>query len=300
MKLDGPGNIQAALNALPEGQTLCLSGAFTVTAPLRPKTDQTVSGPASIVGQGLGYQQDVFGLKPVKGVTLIDLDISGAGRHGVTCWIGTTVRGGRLHNNGKDGMGCDMEGHPSDVLVTGVEIDHNGTDPNWLLNAGGIKWFHAHGVTIRNSNVHDNNGNGVWCDAQCGDFTVANNTIVRNTRKGVFYEKGGESDGSFLGRTWAVYVGKITVVDNVIRDNNLDGVPQAHAGVSLYTSKNAHIAGNIFGGNGRAVIAREDEARLTDDKHGWHLSNIVIENNTLNGDELVGCTSDGVRCSGNG
>ena len=50
--LSAPGDIQAAMNALPQGQRLCLSGSFTVTAPLRPKSGQTISGPASLVGPG--------------------------------------------------------------------------------------------------------------------------------------------------------------------------------------------------------------------------------------------------------
>jgi len=297
--LSGGGDIQAALNNLSTGQRLCLSGSFSVTSTIHPKSGQTISGPATIVGKGLSQQGDVFGIQPAVGVTLIDLDISGAGRHGVACWIDTTVMGGRLHHNGKDGLGCDMDGRTAPVLVTGVEIDHNGIDSYWLgLGAGGIKWFPANGVTVKNSNIHDNTGNGVWCDAQCGDFNVLNNTITHNTRKGVFYEKGGESDGSF-GDPNARYVGKAVITGNTIRDNDTEGVPQAHPGVAIYSSKNVLIANNNFGGNQRAVIAREDTNRLNDDKHGWHLSNVVIQNNTLNGDVITGCMTAGVQCSGN-
>jgi hypothetical protein len=273
--LSGGGDIQSALNNLSAGQRLCLSGSFSVTNTIHPKSGQTISGPATIVGKSLGQQGDVFGIQPAVDVTLVDLDVSGAGRHGVACWIGTTVMGGRLHNNGKDGLGCDMDGRTAPVLVTGVEVDHNGSDPYWLgLGAGGIKWFHANGVTVKNSNIHDNTG------------------------KGVFYEKGGESDGSF-GDPNATYVGKAVITGNTIRDNDTEGVPQAHPAVAIYSSKNVLIANNIFGGNQRAVIAREDTNRLNDDKHGWHLSNVVIQNNTLNGDVIVGCMTAGVQCSGN-
>jgi hypothetical protein len=186
--------LQAALDNSPEGATLCLSGTFTTSRPIQPKDGQTLVGPAKIVGQGMTVDGDVFSLKTQdtgsENVTLRDLDISGAGRHGVGCYIGTHIMGGRLHGNGKDGMGCDLDGR-SDVgiLVDGVEIDHNGTDPVWVLNAAGIKWFHLDGATVQNSHVHDNVGDGVWCDAQCGDFDVLDSVIERNTRKGVFYEK---------------------------------------------------------------------------------------------------------------
>jgi hypothetical protein len=296
--------LQAALDNSPEGATLCLSGTFTTSRPIQPKDGQTLVGPAKIVGQGMTVDGDVFSLKTQdtgsENVTLRDLDISGAGRHGVGCYIGTHIMGGRLHGNGKDGMGCDLDGR-SDVgiLVDGVEIDHNGTDPVWVLNAAGIKWFHLDGATVQNSHVHDNVGDGVWCDAQCGDFDVLDSVIERNTRKGVFYEKGGESDGT-IGTPSGTYTGTMRVIGNVIINNDLDNVPQAHAGVGIYSAKNVLVEGNTFGGNVRAVAVNETDSRLNDDKHGWLVSNVTIRNNTLNGDVVVGCAPEyPVTCSGN-
>ena len=282
-------NLAAAVKAAPVGAVVCLSGSYITSVPVEPLAGQTIQGPATVIGTGL----DVFNLKDALGVTLIDLDISGADRHGVACGVGTTVIGGRLHHNDKDGVGCDLDGL-GPVLVDGVEIDHNGSDA-WLgKGAAGIKWFHAHGVTVTNSFVHDNYGNGVWCDAQCGDFTVTNNIITCNLRKGVFYEKGGESDGSFGG---AVYVGFMTVTGNTIQDNNTERSYQGSAGVSILASKNALVADNIFGGNMRAIIVRDDPSRVADDKHGWLVSNVTLRNNVLNGDEVVGCALAGVTCS---
>src|SRR4029453_4264072 len=120
-----------------------------------------------------------------------------------------------LHDNGKDGMGCDLDGRSAvGILVDGVEIDHNGTDPAWVPTAAGIKWFPLDGTTVQNSHVHDNAGDGVWCDAQCGDFDVLDNVIERNARKGVFYEKGGESDGTIAGTPSGIYTGTMRVIGN--------------------------------------------------------------------------------------
>ena len=55
------------------------------------------------------------------------------------------------------------------VLVDDVEIDDNGSAAYLgLLVRGDQSGLHANGVTVRNSDVHDNIGNGVWCDVQCG------------------------------------------------------------------------------------------------------------------------------------
>jgi hypothetical protein len=265
---------------------------------LRPREGQTIVGPANLRPASGASFLDGIALKSgsgsgIRNVTLVDLDISGFSRHGVGCWIGTTIIGGRIHHNGKDGVGCDLEGR-GPVTVDGVELDHNGTDPAWYGNAGGIKWFHSHGVTIRNSWVHDNTGTGVWCDAQCGDFTVVDNVIENNERKGVFYEKGGASDMGGI-----FYEGFLTVTGNTIRRNNLEGVKQANAGVSIYAAKNVLVANNVFGQHrDRAVIVRNDPDRVRDDKHGWVVSNVTIRNNVLNGDIIIGC--DIAACSNNG
>jgi hypothetical protein len=112
----------------------------------------------------------------------------------------------------------------------------------------------------------------------------------------VFYEKGGESDGSFAGGT---FVGRMIVRGNIIQNNGLEGNVQRDPAIAVYSSKNVLIENNIFGGNVRAVTASVSDARLNDDKHGWPLSNVVIQNNTLNGDVIVGCMTAGVQCSGN-
>jgi hypothetical protein len=297
-------NLQSAVMSAPEGAGLCLKrgATYELADSLRPRPGQTLMGPAALRLANAGPNDDVVELKTGRGegiadVTLVDLDISGAGRHGVGCWIGTRIVGGRIHDNEKDGIGCDLEGG-GPVMVSGVEIDHNGgaasrSNP-WYGNAGGIKWFHADGVTVADSHIHDNTGNGVWCDAQCGDVTVTGNLIVGNERKGVFYEKSGASDIRGV-----VYDGMLTVVGNEIRGNDREGQPQANAGVAIYAAKNAHVRDNTFGENGHAIIVRNDPDRVSDDKHGWVVENVTLAGNVLNGDEIAGCGVAGVSCSAN-
>jgi hypothetical protein len=293
-------DIGSAVSDAPPGARVCLAAnaVYRVSSPLRPRTGQTIVGPAALVGEGLSDAQDVVELKTGPGVgsvdvTLIDLDISGGGRNGVGCWIGTTVEGGRIHDNPKDGIGCDLEGNAGDVVVDGVEIDHNGSVESLGWGAAGIKWFHADGVTVRNSSIHDNIGNGVWCDGNCGDLDVVDNVITGNTRKGVFYEKSG---GSHI--RGVSYTGFATIRGNVIQRNNLEGSETAHAGISIIASRNVLVVGNTFGDNAdQAIHIRNDDARLHDDKPGFVVGNVTAGANDLNGERIVGCDLPGVTCS---
>lgn len=291
------GDLAKAAKDAPEGATLYLNGTYEVTTPITPKRGQSFIGPATIVGVGV---LDVFNIRPVPNVTLVDLDISGASRHGVACWFGTEVLRCHLHHNGKDGVGGDLQGEDgAAVVVRDCEIDHNGSD-EWLgKGAAGVKVFHTRRAVIQGCHVHGNYGNGVWADAHCGDFTVTGNVIENNLRKGAFYEKCGEADGTWGGRTWAIYEGSAIITGNTIINNDTENKPSANAGVSIYASKNAVVSDNNFGGNTRAVIVRNDPARLTDDKHGWVVENVIVKNNDLSGDEIVGCDINGVTCEGN-
>lgn len=294
-------DLQTYLSDNPEGTVFQLENNVYYGLNLTPKNGQVVRGPAKIrpTPGGVRTNDDGFRMKAsgqVFDVVLVDLDIAGFGRHGVGAWIGTTIQGGRIHHNGKDGVGGDLEGLNSNILLDHVELDLNGQDPDWWGNSGGVKMFHTHGFTAVRCHVHDNIGNGIWGDAQCGDMDILDCIITDNTRKGVFYEKGGEGDGSFLNREWAVYNGQMNVIGCTIQRNNKDGNSNAHAGVSLYSSKNVLVENCVFGDNGRAIIVRDDPKRLVDDKHGWVPENIILRGNTLNGDEVVGCGLPGVVC----
>lgn len=301
VRVGAGGDLQAALGSSPAGAVVCVEGTHRVGAPVRPKAGQTIVGPAEIRPRPGVFVLDGIELKTghgqgVEDVTLIDLDVAGFRRHGVGCWRGTTVVGGRLHHNGKDGIGCDLEGGGG-VLVDGAEIDRNGSTRYLGCCAAGIKWYHAHGVTVRNSSIHDNLGNGVWCDAQCGDFTVTDNVIAANTRKGVFYEKGG---GSTI--RGVSYEGTMTVTGNLIDGNATDGRARADAGISIISAKNVLVAGNtiVDTGTGDAIRVRDDPARLVDDRPGWAVENVTLTNNDTGNEAIVGCDLPGVECEANG
>lgn len=69
------GDIQAAIDAAPANATICLSGTYSASSELRPRSGQTIAGPATV--NSVGYHR-AFSLHQVTGVTLRDLTIIGS------------------------------------------------------------------------------------------------------------------------------------------------------------------------------------------------------------------------------
>jgi hypothetical protein len=288
--VSAPDSIQAAIDANPAGATYCLSGTFRVSTTIRPKSGDRFVGPATIVGAGADIGFQTRSGAGATDVTFVNLDVSGFPLQAIGCWVGTEVIGGRYHHNGRNAIGCGLEG--GDVLIDGVEVDHNGSEAYLGCCSAGMKFAQGHGIVVRDSFIHDNIGNGVWCDVQCGDYTVVGNRIIHNSRKGIHYEKSGGSDFQAI-----TFVGTAYIARNLIQDNGWEGRQYADAGIAAVSSKNVLIEDNVFGGNafGNGIKIIQDD-RLTGDTHGWIVSNIVIGSNQMNGEEVQGCELDAVAC----
>jgi parallel beta-helix repeat protein len=82
----------------------------------------------------------------------------------------------------------------SNILVEGNEIRYNNRS-NAIESlgvctgcAGGLKIWNSKAVTIRNNNVNNNNGTGIWVDNNNIDILVEGNVSKNNTKRGIFYE----------------------------------------------------------------------------------------------------------------
>ncbi len=97
-----------------------------------------------------------------------------------------TLTNSRVHHNGQMGVG----GHGVGIVVDATEIDHNNVAGyNYGWEAGATKFANStSGGKVTNSNVHDNNGMGLWCDINCYDWTFSNNTVRNNPAGGIFIE----------------------------------------------------------------------------------------------------------------
>ncbi len=175
-----------------------------------------------------------------SGVRLLRNDISRAGQIGVFTYYTSdlVVARNRVHDNNTEGY-----------------------DPRW--EAGGVKNVQAAALEIRDNEVYDNDGVGLWCDIDCGNATYSGNRAYDNQLAGIFFEIG---DGA-------------RIVDNRAWSNGW-GFPEWGwgAGILVAGSSNVEVARNTVAWNatGIAVISQQrEEAR-------WNLvKNVVVHDNAI-------------------
>jgi hypothetical protein len=172
-----------------------------------------------------------------------------------------------------------------------IELNDTTQDPNFLgFTGSGLKAITE--VEIRNSYVHDNQGNGLWCDVYCHDsldhpngYWVHDNLVVDNGRAGIRFEEVGDVADS----------GEALIENNEVHGNSVEAV---RGGVSIHDAQNAVVRNNVFGAAIIAGVAylpdSEDVAiRATDSGRPDRpdLWNVDITANVLNGEVIKGCES---------
>jgi hypothetical protein len=172
-----------------------------------------------------------------------------------------------------------------------VELTNNTLDSNALGFIGsGMKARHE--VEVKNSYVHDTQGNGLWCDNFCEDsdpathphgFWVHHNLVVNNRRAGIRFERVG--DVSTAGEALIEY--------NEVHANSPE---EPRGGISVRDAQNATIQNNRFGEvtiSGVKYLANDRNVAIIASDSGRsdrpNLFNIDIVNNTLNGEIIKGC-----------
>ena len=179
-----------------------------------------------------------------------------------------------------------------------VEFTDNTNDPDALGFIGsGMKARHE--VEVKNSYVHDTQGNGLWCDNSCedsalGKFSVHDNLVVNNGRAGIRWENVGGTNA-----------GEALIQKNEVHGNSPD---EKRGGISVRDAQDAEILNNRFGEvtiggvryspNARAVAIIASDSGRSDRPNLW---NIDIIGNILNGETIRGCELPDavVDCSGN-
>ena len=172
-----------------------------------------------------------------------------------------------------------------------IELDDTTQDPNFLgFTGSGLKAINE--VEVRNSYIHDNQGNGLWCDVYCHDseihpngFWVHDNLVVDNGRAGIRFEEVGDVADS----------GEALIEYNEVHGNSTGAV---RGGVSIHDAQNALVRNNVFGAAIIAGVAYLPDSegvaiRATDSGRPERpdLWNVDIAGNVLNGEVIKGCES---------
>lgn len=158
---------------------------------------------------------------------------------------GAGIAGGKMSSNSS--IYAVVVGHNGGAGITNahgvfdsIELHHNTENKDALGFIGsGLKAVNE--VEVKNSYIHDTEGNGIWCDEFCNDAPTANgkfwvhdNLVVDNGRDGVRYEKVDDRPNS----------GEALIENNEIHGN---GTTEQRAGVGIRDASNVTVRGNDFG-----------------------------------------------------
>ena len=171
-----------------------------------------------------------------------------------------------------------------------VELTDNTNDSSALGVIGaGLKARNE--VEVKDSYVHDTQGNGLWCDNFCEDsashqngFWIHDNLVVNNGRAGIRFERVGQVSTA----------GEALIEYNEVHGNSYDEVKRG--GISVRDAQNATIEHNRFGEvtiegvkyppNARNVAIIASDSGRSDRPN---LFDIDIKNNILNGETIKEC-----------
>jgi hypothetical protein len=179
---------------------------------------------------------------------------------------GSTIAANYVHHNGQEGV----EACGSNMVVRDNEIAVNNTagfDPFW--EAGGSKFgcsppeiMH---LTVQRNHVHDNSGNGIWCDINCYDVTISGNTVARNA---FTYPQNGDQvgDGILIEISDRCMISNNTLQENgfaATAPNTSSGF-YVSAAILIAASPNCEVYGNtVIGVQGIGMLQQDRTDQCT-------------------------------------
>jgi parallel beta-helix repeat protein len=121
-----------------------------------------------------------------RGWVIADNEITANGGGGIRIGSKGQVLRNFVHHNWQIGI----SGVGDSTLVEGNEISWNNyrKGVSWAWEAGGTKFVKTRGLIVRNNNVHDNWGPGLWTDIDNIETLMEGNTVTNNADAGIFHE----------------------------------------------------------------------------------------------------------------
>ena len=215
---------------------------------------------------------------------------TGAGITGSSADGGFLVRYAVIHGNDAAGI-LNAKGR-----ILNSEFYDNTQNPAFLgFNGSAVKGITEYEAAY--NYVHDEQGNGLWCDVGCKDdparqngFWVHDNLTVDNARSGIRYESSPRDLAT------GVHASEPTAL---IERNEVHGNSYGanRGGISVHDTQNALIRANVFGATTiagveyRANAAKPGAVRASDSGRSSRtdLWNVDIVDNVLNGEGIRGC-----------
>jgi len=181
-----------------------------------------------------------------------------------------TIRRVTTSGNGILGM---VANYSDGLRVEGLRSTGNNTERfNRAPVSGGLKITRSRGITVVNSVISNNLGQGLWFDESVYDITATGNETNGNTGSGIVAEL---SD-------------KVVIADNIVNDNTIHGLYIINTG-------NVAIWNNTLSRNDRNIFLKQDsrsQFNLSDPGHDprqtlpdatvpWLVANVTIRNNII-------------------
>jgi hypothetical protein len=257
-------------------------------------TVDTATKPTPVV-KLVGTSSDNLLRADGNGISITWVDLTGARGTGIgtgaiaagSAGSDFLVQFARIHNNASLGI-SNMKGRVLDSEF----FSNSESSSAQGVNASAVK-----GITEFEAGrlfVHDEQGNGLWCDGGCATdparangYWVYNSVVVNSGRAGIRYEN---SPNQAL------------LENNEVHGN---GRIERRGGIDIRDSQNARVVNNNLGSatiagvsypaNGDRIGIRATDSGRSD---RVNLSNIQVQNNNLNGERIVTCGGQ-VACSNN-
>ena len=183
-----------------------------------------------------------------------------------------------VHHNGQYGL----TGTGTKNVFEGNEVSFNNaarfarsTESFW--DAGGTKFVRNTDLVIRNNNVHDNFGDGIWVDIDNRAVSISGNRVERNSRIGINYEisfgaliEGNiVADNGYVG-IWVNSSRDVTLTGNEVARNKHSIVVVQQSRGSDYVTSNVQVIGNTIVNSGvtgtretTAAVFRDNTYKVT-------------------------------------
>ena len=209
---DFGGNLEKAIAAADDGDTVKLGGTTYYTNGITINKDITVTGQSGSVINGTSTSGSIINLtKNATGATIENLEITNGttGIYGYSAFdltlknldinnigLDQTIRDGQhntgimlnranglqlldsyIHDVGRKGVGVnDTDG----ALISGLSIQNINLDAqhSQSFDAAGIKFFNTNKITVKNSFFSDNNANNIWSDTT--NATTIEGNVIKN------------------------------------------------------------------------------------------------------------------------